>query len=99
MEVLGARALLEAAKEAGDPYEREHVSPFLYRRPDRFRVVIREVPTAWLLPAARVTLDTQQDYEALQCTFEALYAGSPIDIETLVSHLSRQEQRSRRNSA
>jgi spore coat polysaccharide biosynthesis protein SpsF len=99
VEVVRSGALLEAAEEATESYEREHVTPFIYRRPDRFKLVIREVSTAWLLPTARVTLDTKQDYEALQCIFDALYAGSPIDIETLVSHLAQQERRSRRNSA
>ncbi|MDT9047104.1 hypothetical protein RSW36_28705, partial [Escherichia coli] len=37
VEVVTALALATAAREATDPYEREHVMPFLYRRPQRFR--------------------------------------------------------------
>lgn len=36
VQVANAPALLAAADEATDPAEREHVMPFLYRRPERF---------------------------------------------------------------
>jgi len=36
VEVMRAEALLRAAREAADPYEREHVTPYLYRRPSSF---------------------------------------------------------------
>ena len=36
VEAFTADALAAAAAEAGDPAEREHVTPFLWRRPDRF---------------------------------------------------------------
>lgn len=38
VEVLRAVRLREADAEARDPVEREHVTPFVYRRPERFRL-------------------------------------------------------------
>src|SRR5205823_13375067 len=38
VEVARAEALRVAAAEAEDPAEREHVMPFLYRHPERFRL-------------------------------------------------------------
>jgi spore coat polysaccharide biosynthesis protein SpsF (cytidylyltransferase family) len=38
VEVVDADALRIAAREADEPAEREHVTPFIYRRPVRFRV-------------------------------------------------------------
>lgn len=102
VEVVRAGALLEAAKEAQDPYEREHVTPFLYRRPERYRLHIEAVRESWRRDDASVTLDTRADYERLNKIFGELYAGAPIDIETLAAHLSqssRDEQGSRRHSA
>jgi len=102
VEVVRAAALMEAAREARDPYEREHVTPFLYRRPGRFRLRIEQVRAPWQCGDASVTLDTPADYTRLKKIFGELYAGVPIDIETLVSHLSqsvREEQKSRRHSA
>ncbi|MGQ9371561.1 cytidylyltransferase domain-containing protein [Azospirillum sp. A39] len=37
-EVFTRAALDAAARESADPAEREHVTPFIYRRPDRFRL-------------------------------------------------------------
>jgi spore coat polysaccharide biosynthesis protein SpsF len=102
VEVIRARALLEAAEAARDPYEREHVTPYLYRHPERFRLCIETVPSTWGRDHARVTLDTTEDYEELRQIFEELYAGGPIDIGTLVAYLRRNGngvQGSRRHSA
>lgn len=38
VEVAAATALRDAIREATDPAEREHVMPFLYRRPERFHL-------------------------------------------------------------
>ena len=38
VEVARTEALRVAAAEAEDPTEREHVMPFLYRHPERFRL-------------------------------------------------------------
>ncbi|MFP4637378.1 MAG: cytidylyltransferase domain-containing protein [Spirochaetaceae bacterium] len=88
VEVVRAGALLRAAAEAQDPYEREHVTPFLYRRPAEFRLCIEPVPVSWRAENARVTLDTREDYERIYQIYDTLYAGAPIDIGTLVTHLS-----------
>lgn len=37
-EIFAYSSLAQAAAEARDPFEREHVTPFIYRRPDRFRL-------------------------------------------------------------
>jgi spore coat polysaccharide biosynthesis protein SpsF len=70
-EVMRADALLKAAGEATDPYDREHVTPYLYRNPALFRV------EGWActpdLHELRVTLDTEEDYQRLT----ALVAARP----------------------
>ncbi|HRJ60542.1 MAG TPA: glycosyltransferase family protein, partial [Azospirillaceae bacterium] len=37
-EIFAYSSLAQAASEAQEPFEREHVTPFIYRRPDRFRL-------------------------------------------------------------
>lgn len=44
VEVVQASALRTAAAEATAPEEREHVTPFLYRRPERFRLANLSCP-------------------------------------------------------
>jgi len=52
-------ALAAAWREAVDPYEREHVTPFIWRRPDRFRSA--NVADAVDRSSWRLTLDTAED--------------------------------------
>jgi spore coat polysaccharide biosynthesis protein SpsF len=89
VEIIQTSALLTAREEAADPYEREHVSPFIYRRPDRFLVYRPQAPSETRFPAARVTLDTAEDYQCLQTIFDSLYRGVPIPTKVLVAWLNR----------
>lgn len=70
VEVVRASALLEAEAESSDLYEREHVCPFLYRRPGRFSIYRPEAPGSLRAPEARVTVDTREDYEAARALAE-----------------------------
>ncbi len=71
-----SRAVLEAAaREARDPYDREHVTPFIYRNPDRFRLlsVVLEPSLAW----ERWTLDELGDFALIRRVLEALLPVKP----------------------
>src|SRR5204862_6675946 len=61
VEVIAATALRDAHAEAADPLEREHVTPFVYRRPERYR--LRALRTPELLGDERWTVDTAADLE------------------------------------
>ena len=64
VEVLTAAALRTAAAEATDPAEREHVTPFVYRRPDRFHLLAVVGPES--LGHERWTVDTAEDIERVR---------------------------------
>lgn len=87
VEVIETWALAEAGAAARDPYEREHVTPYLYRHPEAFRVGAIPCPEGWRLPEARVTLDTAADYERLTAIFNDLYRGEPVETGELVGWL------------
>ncbi len=80
VEVVRASALLAGEEESSDPYEREHVCPFLYRRPDRFRIHRPEAPLSFRAPEARVTVDTREDYEAVRTAAGACGFDPPSDL-------------------
>ena len=75
VEILEGSSLLLADREARDPYDREHVAPFLYRNPDRFRICRVPASRPW---SGRITLDTREDYEYLSRLFDRLYSGERI---------------------
>lgn len=87
VEVLSASALEEAFFEAQDIYEREHVAPFLYRRPQRYRVFMPAAAPEIQAPEARITLDTPKDYRYLTRLFAELYRGWPLEIKDMIAWL------------
>ncbi len=75
IEVMTAKALRIAALEAADDYEREHVTPFIYRHPDRF--TLRNIRCPEPLAMHRWTLDEAADYELIRRILEALVPCNP----------------------
>jgi spore coat polysaccharide biosynthesis protein SpsF len=74
-EVMRRDVLLAAGREAADPFEREHVTPFIYRRPERFRLasLTREPSLAHL----RWTVDLPADLAFVRRVYERLYPANP----------------------
>ncbi|PLY08292.1 MAG: acylneuraminate cytidylyltransferase [Desulfuromonas sp.] len=68
MEVFSAKALLEVDREARDPYDREHVTAFFYRNPERFKIGEQRSPQ--VLSHVRLTVDTREDLTRAQQLFE-----------------------------
>jgi len=64
VEVMTSSALRAAAAEATDAAEREHVTPFLYRRTSRFAT--RAIRSAERLGHLRWTVDTAADLEVIR---------------------------------
>lgn len=89
VEVVRREALERALRETSDRYDTEHVTPYLYRHPDRFVARRMPAPPVYCLPQARVTLDTADDYDALTTIMESVYDGTPVPTIRLVRWLSR----------
>lgn len=87
VEIVKTSSLEEAFEEAEDPYEREHVSPFLYRRPERYRIVVPPAPDGYRAPGSRITLDTPEDYNFLRKLYRELYKGVPLDLDLVIPYL------------
>ncbi|AYV45007.1 flagellin modification protein FlmC [Caulobacter flavus] len=85
-EILSVGLLRLMAREATDPYEREHVTPFVYRRPERF--VLDGLTQAVDESQVRWTVDLPSDLAFVRAVYEALYPGKPDfgpeDIRALV---------------
>lgn len=75
-EVFTRAALDAAMAEAADPWEHEHVTPFIYRRPERFRLGVPLAPDHAVAPQ-RWCVDERADYELVRRVLEALLPGNP----------------------
>lgn len=74
-EVFDAEALYEAEAKASDPYEREHATPYIWRRPENFPATIIDVQPNrrdW-----RLVVDTPEDYRLVSAIYDALYPRNP----------------------
>ena len=91
IEVVAAGALYEAERDADQKDEREHITTFLYRHPERFRILEAPAPARADLPGGRVTVDTPEDLREVTRLFEDLYTGHPIEIEQVVAWLKEHQ--------
>jgi spore coat polysaccharide biosynthesis protein SpsF len=75
VEVMRPQALQRAAERARDPYECEHVTPYIYRRPEQFRLagVAQHRSQAKL----RWTVDLPADLEFVRDVYAKLYPFNP----------------------
>ena len=73
VEVLSFNALKRVKEAAQDNAQREHVTLYIYRNPDKFKIVNVEADGRLYAPDRRVTLDTPQDYALLCAIYDALY--------------------------
>jgi spore coat polysaccharide biosynthesis protein SpsF len=69
VEVMSLTALEQAWQDDSDPAWREHVTPYLYRHPERFRLC--RVGTEDDQSDHRWTVDTPEDYELVRKIYDA----------------------------
>ncbi len=74
-EVIRPEALLRAHRETTDPYDREHVTPFLYRRPQEHRIAGQT--RAPSLAHLRWTVDFPEDLAFVRSAYARLYPADP----------------------
>ncbi len=74
-EVFSFKTLEEAYREADRPEDREHVTVFMYRQPERYR--IGNVSNTADLSRWRWTVDTAEDFHLIRLILESLYPQKP----------------------
>lgn len=75
VEVFSATVLTTCHQEAFDPVDREHVTPYIYRHPERFTITQYRQPSNH--SHLRWTVDTPEDLELIRRVIEALYPDKP----------------------
>jgi spore coat polysaccharide biosynthesis protein SpsF len=85
-EVFTFRALREAHKNGRRPYEREHVTPYMYQEDQNFGKMISPEDYS----SVRLTVDTEEDYKMAQIIYSALYRPEKIfGFEEVINYLTK----------
>lgn len=93
VEAMTTAALVRAAALATEPYDREHVTPFV-RRDGRSRAIDALAPTSLRRPDLRFTVDTADDLDYLRRIYhEAGPAESPWPIDAFIAAADRLQAR------
>lgn len=90
VEVCTFAALERAWRDARDPHEREHVMPYLYEEPGRFRVL--HVRSEKDYGQLRWTVDTSEDLELVRAIFTAFDGRDTFGWEEVLDLLERRPE-------
>ena len=74
-EIFKFSILEEAWNEAKEKLEREHVTPFIWRKKERFRLGTKKSQNDYSL--MRWTVDNQEDFEVVEEIYKELYPKKP----------------------
>jgi len=72
-EVFNFSVLEKAYKNAKKPSEKEHVTPYIYKRPKAFKITQVKAPRELYGPDIRLVLDTKEDYSFINAIFSLLF--------------------------
>lgn len=85
-EVLSFSVLKKAYIEATKPYEREHVTPYIWMKPEQF--AIKDIVSPVDLQSLRLTVDEKEDYLLARAVYDSLYPDDPnFDIGEILQLL------------
>jgi spore coat polysaccharide biosynthesis protein SpsF len=87
IEVIRGTTLLRVGARAKDPFEREHITQYIYRHEDSFFVLRADPDPPLARPDVRLTVDTEEDYRKMSEIYENLYNGTPIKLTDVLVFL------------
>ncbi|MFX1554510.1 MAG: cytidylyltransferase domain-containing protein [Promethearchaeota archaeon] len=86
IEIFSFKALETAWKEAKLPSEREHVTPYLWKNPDKFKISVYKSEED--LSSFRITIDEPEDYELISKIYtEFKYNWINIRLKDVINYL------------
>ncbi len=89
VEVVEAEALYRSEKNTSSDYDREHVTPYIYKNPELFRLNHVDSDPDSLFPEGRITLDTENDYIYLSKAAQELSLENAGNHEKLIEWLKK----------
>jgi spore coat polysaccharide biosynthesis protein SpsF len=89
VEVIRGKVLEKVAKLTNDPFEREHLTQYIYRHEAQYRIVRGSPDIVFQRKKLRLTVDTDEDYRRLDKIYKELYSGRPIKLLDVLNYIDR----------
>ena len=96
--IIRKSALDAAYLHSDEPYQFEHVSPYIKEHPEIFKIITREIELANPFTSLRLTVDTPEDYELASIIYRNLYKGAPFPFSEVVKFLEQKPGLARINA-
>lgn len=97
VEVFSFNALSAAWQNARLQSEREHVTPYIKKHPERFKLI--SFKNNFDLSAKRWTLDEKKDFQFIKSVLESLYPKSPMfTMDDVLAFVRKHPEMERLNS-
>jgi len=79
VEIMSFQTLETTWEKATRPFEREHTTPYIWERPEQFRIgnVVMEGDVDYSM-THRLTIDYEEDYLFIKAVWEELYPADPL---------------------
>jgi spore coat polysaccharide biosynthesis protein SpsF len=87
-EVMTRQALARAWQEACQPYQRVHVTPYIYENPSRFRILSVRADSDY--SSHRWTLDTPEDLTFIRAVYERMGNDDSFQWRDVLALLDRE---------
>jgi spore coat polysaccharide biosynthesis protein SpsF (cytidylyltransferase family) len=84
VEAVSAKAILQADECATEPYDREHVTPYI-RREERFRAMDALAPGHVRAPKLRLTVDTAEDLDFMRRAYAVVDVADPAPLAAIIA--------------
>lgn len=87
VEIIKKSALSKAYNEGKDPYQREHVTPYIKEHPEIFNIIKFQSTLINPYPDLRLTIDTAEDFELMEIIYNNLYYGKPLELKDVIDYI------------
>lgn len=99
VEVFNINVLQRAESEGTQPYQREHVTPYIYLHPEIFNLQNIEAEGGLRRPEIRLTVDTKEDFELVSQIYKHLYRSQNVfDTKAIINLLDKYPELKKINS-
>jgi len=99
IEVFSFNILRESFEKADQPYQREHVTPYISENPSKFKLQNIKAKDKLNHPEFRLTVDTEEDFKLIQEIYKHLYnPGKLFLIEEVVDLLKNNSELAKINA-